>query len=81
MTSYRYQYGVMSSSCACWVFNKEPGWTLPGKVNKRDPTELKKGIREMDGWMDGWMDDLRFDVLFNSISAGPRSAISTAPGS
>ena len=21
------------------------------KVNKRDPTELKKGIREMDGWM------------------------------
>ena len=51
------------------------------KVNKRDPTELKKGIREMDGWMDGWMDDLRFDVLFNSISAGPRSAIGRAPDS
>ena len=47
------------------------------KVNKRYPTELKKGIREMDGWMD----DLRFDVLFNSISAGPRSAIGSAPDS
>ena len=47
------------------------------KVSKRDPTELKKGIREMDGWMD----DLRFDVLFNRISAGPRSAIGRAPDS
>ena len=47
------------------------------KVNKRDPTELKKGIREMDGWMD----DLRFDVFFNSISAAPRSAIGRAPDS
>ena len=47
------------------------------KVNKSDPTELKKGIREMGGWMD----DLRFDVLFNSISAGPRGAIGRAPDS
>ena len=47
------------------------------KVNKSDPTELKKGIREMGGWMD----DLRFDVLFNSISTGPRSAIGRAPDS
>ena len=77
MTSYRYQYGVMSSSCACWVFNKNLDGLYQDKVNKRDPTELKKGIREMDRWMD----DLQFDVLFNSISAGPRSAIGRAPDS